>query len=147
MSYLDENDLSFPLRCQKAVSSFSLASSSSNDISWASISIALSSMICHGKQSRVCHNQDAEVVTTYKEKRSDVPFCMLLTSEDALEYCCRWQHLSLGYRARFPIYIPMKMRMGTQRSNNKLKLAQTVCSPTHKVYLVALAICIPLLND
>jgi hypothetical protein len=103
-------------------------------------------MICHGKQSRVCHSQDAEVVTTYKEKRSNVPFCMLLTSEDAPEYSCRWRHLSLDYHARFPIYVPMKTRMGTQRSN-KLKLAETVCSPTHKVYLVALAIFIPLLND
>ena len=48
-SYLDEIDLIFPSRCQKAVSSFSLASNSSNDISGASISIALSSMICDHK--------------------------------------------------------------------------------------------------
>lgn len=50
LGYLvDEIDLIFPSRCQKAVSSFSLASSSSNDISGASISIALSSMICDDK--------------------------------------------------------------------------------------------------
>jgi len=68
---------------------------------------------------------------------------MRVTSEDALEYSCRWRHLSLDYHARFPIYVPMKMRKGTQRSN-KLKLAETVCSPTHKVCLVALAILSPL---
>jgi hypothetical protein len=126
------------------VSSFSLASSSSNDISWASISIVPSSMICQGKQFRVCHNQDAEVVMTYKEKTINIPFCMLLTSEDALECSCRWRHLSLGYHARFPICVPMKIRTGHR--SNKLKLAQTVCSRTHKVCLVALAILSPL-ND
>lgn len=77
------------------------------------------------KQSTHTHKQDAQVATAYKDKRSGVPFCMALTSEDALAQSCRWRRLSLGYRFRFPVYVPMKTPEGTNRSN-ELKSAQTV---------------------